>query len=141
MALRKSTIVKQAAEAVRRDDPADRLLVTLTALPGGSPWPHALVAGSFDAEQYFLTLTERSVLVHDIGFLNYRPRTLLHRIPRAEAADGFTDLRRRPLWSHFRLHLPGDAGPTRLNVRRAWRPELDRMAAALASERPVSAAR
>ncbi|WP_371495153.1 hypothetical protein OG871_07255 [Kitasatospora sp. NBC_00374] len=140
MALLKSTTVDQVAEAVRRADPTDRLVVTLAALPGGSPWTHALICGQFDIERYFLTLTERAVMVHDIKFLRHRPGRLLHRIPRAEAARGFTDLHRRMLWSYFRFHLPGEAQATRLNVRRAWRPELDRLAAALTAEQPAAPA-
>ncbi|MER8185048.1 hypothetical protein [Kitasatospora sp. NPDC094015] len=132
MALRKSSTVEQVAEAVRRADPDDRPVVTLAVLPGPSPWRSALMSGQFDAEEYFFTLTEHTVLLHRIEFLRHRPGAPAYALPRSEAVRRFVPGQRRTLWSWFRFRLPGEPAPTRMNVRRAWRPELDRLADALA---------
>ncbi|MFI6847828.1 hypothetical protein OG535_04510 [Kitasatospora sp. NBC_00085] len=127
MALRKSATVDQVTKAVARDLPTDRPVVTLGVLPGGNMYWPALIGGTFDDDRYFLTLTDRSLAFHDIEPIRFRPRRLVHVVPRAEASQRFGLIRLGVLWNRFGFVLPGDSAPTRMNVRRAWKTELDRL--------------
>ncbi|MEU8925480.1 hypothetical protein AB0D10_31875 [Kitasatospora sp. NPDC048545] len=131
MALRKSTMVKQVAEAVARDLPGEQPVATVGVLRGGSPYRYALI-GVFDNNDCFVTLTDRSLAFHDVDPIRVRPQGLAHRVPLPDVARRLVPLRRGLLWSHFGFVLPGDRNATRLNVCRAWYPELNRLLDALA---------
>ncbi|MFJ1709237.1 hypothetical protein [Kitasatospora sp. NPDC088346] len=122
-------------ETTRPADPTDRVVVTLTVAPGGTRWMSYLISGQSDPEGYVITVTERFMRIHRVTGLLYRPREPRHTISRPDAARRITGVRRGHPWSSFRFVLPGAAGePTRLNVRRHWRPELDRFTAVLAAD-------
>ncbi|GGO90189.1 hypothetical protein [Wenjunlia tyrosinilytica] len=130
MALRKSTILAQVAEKVLEAEPGSAPVVTVSVAVGSKPWVRALM-WDLDNDTYFITLTERLVLFHEINAMNYRAQKLKYAIPRAQAALSLSRVRRGFLFSSFHLLLPGEPHATRMDVRRAWRPDMDRFVAAL----------
>ncbi|MFI2188167.1 hypothetical protein [Streptomyces sioyaensis] len=127
MGLIKSTTVAQVAEAVWESDPLARPLVTLGVGSGRHPFLYAVLSGGIAAsDTFFVTLTDRSVLFHEVASAGYRPGKLRYTVEREEARTRIGTVRRRPLWSTFRFRFPGDAEAVWLNVQRAWRPEMDR---------------
>lgn len=132
MGLIKSTTVAQAAEAVRRSDPLARPVVTLGVGTGRHPFLHTMLSlGIADGDSFFVTLTDRSVLFHEVASAGYRPGKLRYDIEREQVRTRISEVRRRPLWSTFQFRFPGDAEAACLNVRRVWRPEMDRFLDAL----------
>ncbi|WP_433889763.1 hypothetical protein [Streptomyces sp. CA-111067] len=127
MAIRKSTMQEQVAQAIAQINPADRPIATIHTVTGPSPYLtnlFGLIAQAF-VKYYFVTVTEQAVVFHKAGRMSARPKELVAAIPRAEAAALVTDVRRGALWSSLRFQLPGEPKPTRLNVARYWRAELD----------------
>ncbi|CAG6398945.1 hypothetical protein NMG29_11445 [Streptomyces cocklensis] len=140
MAIRKSTMQEQVAEAIAQINPGDRPIATIHTVTGPSPWltnAIGLLAQAF-VKYYFVTVTEQAVVFHKAGRMSARPKELVVAIPRQEAAALISDVKRKPLWSSLKFQLPGEAKPTRLNVARYWRPELDQWVAA-ATGTPVAA--
>ncbi|MGP8302229.1 hypothetical protein ACTPOK_30780 [Streptomyces inhibens] len=136
MGLTKSTTVGQVAEAVRQSDPLARPVVTLAVGSGRHPLLTTLLSlGIGDADSFFVTLTDRSVLFHEVASTSYRPGKLRYAIEREQVRTRIGEFHRRPLWSIFQFRFPGDAEATWLNVRRAWRPEMDRFLDALHGDR------
>ncbi|MGW1840798.1 hypothetical protein [Streptomyces sp. NPDC002067] len=124
MAMLKSTMKQQVAEAVARAAPGDRALVTFQALTGPVPWLTGGLLGHLVATYYFVTLTDRAVVLHHQE-VSQRPTDIAYAIPREQAHALVTEARLRPLWSVVRLALPGAPAPVRLNVHRMWRAELE----------------
>jgi hypothetical protein len=127
MAIRKSTMQEQVAQAIAQINPGDRPIVTIHTVTGPSPWLMdnlGLLAQAF-VKYYFVTVTEQAVVFHKAGRMTARPKELVVAIPRHEAAGLVSNVKRRPLWSSMRFQLPGQDKPTRLNVGRYWRTELD----------------
>lgn len=127
MAIRKSTMQEQVAQAIREIEPTDRPVVTFHTITGPSPWlmNELGLIGQLFVKYYFVTLTEQVVVVHRASRVSNRPKELVHVIPLAEARDKVTDVNRNTLWSSLRFLFPGDEKPTRLNINRYWRSELD----------------
>ncbi|MDX6356105.1 MAG: hypothetical protein QOF98_3008 [Streptomyces sp.] len=140
MAIRKSTMQEQVVQAIAQINPADRPIVTFHTVTGPSPY---LVA-SFGAlaqlfvKYYFVTVTEQAVVFHKAGRMTSRPKELVAAIPRHEAAHLVSDVRRNTMWSSLRFQLPGQPKPTRLNVGRYWRAELDQWVPAVTGQ-PIAA--
>ena len=86
-----------------------------------------------------LNLVEQAVVFHKAGRMSARPKELVVAIPRQEAAALVSEVKRNPLWSSLKFQLPGEAKPTRLNVARYWRPELDQWVPAVTGA-PIAAA-
>ncbi|WP_354642963.1 hypothetical protein [Kitasatospora camelliae] len=126
MALRRSTTVEQIAQAVLAADPLDEPVVSFGVFPGRHPWLSTLAGTGFDADAWFVSLTERSVVFHEVEFFRYRPGKLAYSMPRADARKRLSGVRRRLLLTSFDIVLPLETEPTRLNVRWAWRSELNR---------------
>ncbi|GAB7028662.1 hypothetical protein AB0G35_23850 [Streptomyces sp. NPDC021749] len=136
MGLIKSTTVAQAAEAVRQSDPLARPVVTLGVGSGRHPFLSALLSGGIaDNDSFLVTLTDRSVLFHEVASTGYRPGKLRYAIEREQVHGRIGEVRRRPLWTTFRFRFPVDTEAVWLNVRRAWRPEMDRFLDALHEDR------
>ncbi|MFD8543789.1 hypothetical protein [Streptomyces sp. NPDC059649] len=132
MGLIKSTTVAQVAEAVGQSDPLARPVVTLGVGSGRHPFLSAMLSdGVGDSDSFFVTLTDRSVLFHEVQAARSRPGKLRYDIEREQVRTRIGEVRRGFLWSTFRFRFPGDTEATWLNVRRAWRPEMDRFLAAL----------
>ncbi|MEU9131533.1 hypothetical protein AB0D08_26075 [Kitasatospora sp. NPDC048540] len=136
MAIRKSTMQEQVAQAIAAIEPNDRPVVTFHTITGPSPWimNELGLIGQFFVKYYFVTLTERVVVVHRAGRLANKPKELVHVIPLEQARGLVGNVRRRTLWSSLRFSFPGDQKPTRLNVARYWRAELDQFVPALTGE-------
>lgn len=127
MAIRKSTMQEQVAQAIAQINPGDRPIVTIHVQTGPSPWLIAslgVIAQSF-VKYYFVTVTEQAVVFHKAGRMSARPKELVAAIPRQEAARLVSEVKRNAVWSSLKFQLPGEPMPTRLNVARYWRPELD----------------
>ncbi|MDT0320126.1 hypothetical protein [Streptomyces millisiae] len=127
MAILKATMRQQVAEAIARVNPADRPLVTVHGVTGPSPYLMSGLGliGQLFIDYYFVTITERAVVFHRASRASNRPKELAFVVDRAEAARRVSDGQRGSLWSSFRFHLPGKEKPTRINVGRQWRAELD----------------
>lgn len=142
MAVRKSTMQQQVAEAVAQAVPGDRALVTFYTISGMSPWLKQGMIGAiaaFTTKYYFVTLTEQYVVLHKASLWSARPQEVVLVVPRAEAAGLVSDVKLNVLWSKLRFQLPGNAKPTRLNVHRIWRAELDQFVAGLTPQQtPVA---
>ncbi|MEV4611948.1 hypothetical protein AB0K43_05015 [Kitasatospora sp. NPDC049258] len=136
MAIRKSTMQEQVAQAIAAIEPNDRPVVTFHTITGPSPWimNELGLIGQLFVKYYFVTLTERVVVVHRAGRLANRPKELVHVIPLEQARELVSDVRRRTLWSSLRFQFPGEPKPTRLNIARYWRAELDQFVPALTGE-------
>ncbi|MYS25118.1 hypothetical protein GA0115240_17462 [Streptomyces sp. DvalAA-14] len=140
MAIRKSTMQEQVAQAIAQINPGDTPIVTFHTVTGPSPWLMdnlGLLAQAF-VKYYFVTVTEQAVVFHRAGRMTSRPKELVAAIPRQEAAGLVSDVRRKALWSSLRFQLPGEAKPTRLNVGRYWRAELDQWVSAVTGQ-PIAA--
>jgi hypothetical protein len=128
MAVRKATMKKQLTEAVSQANPGDRVHGTMVAVTGPSPWLIGLLGlvGQLIIKYYFVTVTDQAVLFHRLNRYTGRPRELAHAFPRTRF-PGVSDVQLNPLWSWFRIVLPGESGPTRMNVARQWKPELEQL--------------
>ncbi|MFB7668638.1 hypothetical protein ACFC1R_32755 [Kitasatospora sp. NPDC056138] len=135
MALRKATMVRQVEEAVRLIDPADPPITTFGVFLGRNPWVTSVLFDGVVCDSYLVTATARAVHVHDVEVLRHRPGRLVHTLGRPDAVQRIAGVRHHLLWSSFRFLLPGDTEPAPMNVRRVWRPELDRFTAVLAGTR------
>jgi hypothetical protein len=133
MSRRKVTMQGQIAQAIQQVNPYDRVITTLYAIEGPSPWLTAVVSqgligaliGQLFVNYYFVTVTEQAVVFHRADRLLGRPKEMVMAFPRQQAAMSISDYRRNAVWSSFRFHLPGQEKPSRINVHRQWRPELD----------------
>ncbi|MFR9722864.1 hypothetical protein ACL02R_05745 [Streptomyces sp. MS19] len=128
MAIRwdKERVRAQAAEEIARSDPGERALVTFHAFGAWRPWKVLDAVNHLLSRDCFVTLTERTVVVHDTGgFRRPGPRKRRWTLPRD---GGFLveDSGRGSLASHVRLRLPDGAGPLHCDVAHFWQPELDR---------------
>ncbi len=128
MAVRKATMKQQLMEAVSQANPADRVHGTVVSITGPSPWLIGLLGlfGQLIIKYYFVTVTDQAVLFHGMNRMTGRPKEIVHAIPRAQF-PGVHDVQLNPLWSWFRTVLPGEAAPTRLNVHRQWKSELEQL--------------
>jgi len=133
MAIRKSTMQEQVAEAIAAIEPSDRPVVTFHTVTGPSPWLMSQLGliGQLFVKYYFVTLTERVVVVHHASRMSNRPKELAFVIPLEQARGLVTQVDRGTLWSSLRFQFPGEEKPTRLNIGRYWRAELDQFVPAL----------
>jgi hypothetical protein len=133
VALRKETMKKQVNEAIAKDTPSERPVVTIYAVAGPSPILLGLLAPlclitaiwALLVKHYFITITEESVLIRRVNKYAGRPRKLVLTVPRGEVAALVRDGERGSLWSYFHFQFPDKPEPTRFNVGRQWRSELD----------------
>jgi hypothetical protein len=139
MAVRKSTMVGQVAESISAMAPDDRQIATFHCVSGPSPYVSGLfgMVGQAFIKYYFVTLTEQAVLFHRAGKASNRPKDLIVAIPRAEAAGLIGEAKIKATWSSVVFQLPGKSKPTRLNVGRNFRSELEQFVQALTGA-PVS---
>ncbi|WAL74226.1 hypothetical protein OU787_23650 [Kitasatospora sp. YST-16] len=127
MAIRKSTMQEQVAAAIAAIEPNDRPVTTFHTVTGPSPWltQQFGLIGQLFVKYYFVTLTHRVVVIHRASRVSNRPLDLLHVIPLDQARASISDVRRNTLWSSLRFQIPGEPQPTRLNIHRYWRTEMD----------------
>lgn len=133
MAMRKETMTRQVVQAVAKDAPGERPLVTIYAVSGPSPFTLAALSlvcligaiWMLFVTYYFITVTERAVLFHRMNRFTGRPRRLVLAVPRDQVAALVRDGGRGSVWNHFHFRFSDRPEPTRLNVPRQWRSELD----------------
>ena len=128
MAIVKSTIQQQVADAIAAIEPNDRPVATIQTITGPSPWLTNGVLGLIGqlmVKYYFVTLTHRVVVIHRTSRISNRPQEVLYVIPLDQARASLSDVRRNTLWSSLRFQLPNEPKPTRMNIHRVWRAEMD----------------
>ncbi|QGV80182.1 hypothetical protein [Streptomyces ficellus] len=137
MAIKKATIQQQVAQALAQVNPADRPVVTIQAIAGPSVWLMSMLGliGQAFLTYYFITLTEQAVVVHKASRWSNRPQEVAFALPPAQVGAMISDVRRNTLWSSFRVLLPGQPKPTRMNVHRIWRGEMDHLLGLLTGQR------
>ncbi|MER5464809.1 MULTISPECIES: hypothetical protein [unclassified Streptomyces] len=129
MAIKKATIQQQVAAAITQANPADRPIVTIQAIAGPSVWLMSMLGliGQAFLTYYFITVTEQAVVVHKAGRMSNRPQEIAFALQPAEVVGMIGDVKRNTIWSSFRFQLPGQPQPTRMNVHRIWRSEMDHL--------------
>lgn len=129
MAFKRAMIQQQVAAAIAQANPTDRPIVTIQAVAGPSVWLMnmlGLIGQSF-LTYYFITVTEQAVVVHRASRMSNRPQEITFAIPSAQAGGMVGEIKRNAIWSSFRFQFPGQPQPTRMNVHRIWRNEMDHL--------------
>lgn len=138
MAVRKAKIQEQLIKKFNEvAPPGEQVNVFFEALTGPSPWLVAFLSEiplvglivALVRNIYFVALTNTSVVVVGASKISNRPTKLIAAEHFAEAK--FSNLNIAPVWSKVYYQLPGQAKPTRLNVHRKWRTELDALVRAV----------
>jgi hypothetical protein len=134
MADRKTARQQEVAQSIYQANPSDRVITTMHAIAGPSPWLMAVLAqggligaliGQLFMDYYYVTLTDQAVVFHRASSITGRPKELQTAIPRLPAAHSLSDFRRNTVWSCFWFQFPDRQKPTRINVHRKYRAELD----------------
>lgn len=129
MAIKKATIQQQVAAAIAQANPADRPIVTIQAIAGPSVWLMSMLGliGQAFLTYYFITVTEQAVVIHKAARMSNRPQEIAFALTPAEVTGMVGEIQRNTVWSSFRFQLPGQPQPTRMNVHRIWRAEMDQL--------------
>ncbi|QKW21959.1 hypothetical protein HUT16_25475 [Kitasatospora sp. NA04385] len=141
MAIVKSTIQQQVTESIAAIEPNDRPIAIIQTITGPSPWlTNGILGliGQLMVKYYFVTLTHRVVVIHRTSRISNRPQEVLYVIPLDQARASISDVRRNTLWSSLRFQLPNEPKPTRLNVHRMWRAEMDTFVGTLLGGGPAA---
>lgn len=137
MAIRRA---KQKAQVIEKlsqmAPPGEQFLACVHCETGPSPWLNALfdevpLVGAiiaFTRKFYFLTLTNTSVVVNSASRWTNRPGDVVASFHRDQFP--ITSAKRGKVWSVLFVQFQGQAKPTRLNVHRYWRNEMDQLLAA-----------
>ena len=132
MAIRRST---QKAQVIARlaqvAPPGEQFVACVHCETGPSPWwgilldeiPFVGMVVQLMRRFYFVTLTNTSVVINSANRFTNRPGEIVAAFPRN--ALPISRLKRAAVWSSLYLQFPGETKPTRLNVDRYWRTELD----------------
>lgn len=138
MAVRKAKIQQQLVQKFAEVAPAgEQVGVFFEAITGPSPWlvsllseiPFVGLVMAFVRQVYYVALTNTSVVVVGANKFTNRPTNLIAAEPFAVAK--FSNLNIATVWSKVYYQMPGEAKPTRLNVHRRWRNELDALVRAV----------
>lgn len=146
MAIRRAKQKQQVIEKLTASAPAgETFIATVHCETGPSPWLNAIfdeipLVGLIIAltrQQYFLTLTNTSVVVNTANRFTNRPGEVVAAFPRN--AIPASNVKRATVWSRMYLQFPDRPKATRLNIHRYWRGEFDQLIAALpAAAQPVA---
>lgn len=143
MAIRRAKQKQQVIEKLSAMAPAgETFIATVHCETGPSPWLNAIfdeipVVGlvvALSRQQYFVTLTNTSVVVNTANRFTNRPGEVVAAFPRH--AVPVKDVNRAAVWSKMHLLFPGKDKHTRLNVHRYWRNEFDQLIAAVPAAAP-----
>jgi hypothetical protein len=137
MAIRRATMKAQVVEKLAASAPAgEQFIACVHSETGPSPYLNAVfdevpflgLVVALSRKMYFFTLTNTSVIVNSANRWTNRPGDVVVVWPR----DQFpvSNYNRGAVWSKFFVQFPGGSKPTRLNVHRYWRAELDQLAEA-----------
>ncbi|QMU75205.1 hypothetical protein GXW83_04970 [Streptacidiphilus sp. PB12-B1b] len=138
MAIRRAKQKQQVIEKLSQSaPPGETFIACVHVETGPSPWLNAIfdeigplgLIVAFTRKFYFLTLTNTSVVVNSASRWTNRPGEVVAVYPRHELP--VSKVNRAMVWSRLHLHLPNRPKPTRLNVHRYWRDELDQLLAVL----------
>lgn len=137
MAIRRA---KQKAQVIAKlsasAPPGEQFIACVHTETGPSPWLNAVLDEvpfvglimALTRKFYFFTLTNTSVVVNAANRFTNRPGDVVATFPRNNfPVSGYN---RAAVWSKFYVQFPSRSKPTRLNVHRYWRGELDQLAAA-----------
>jgi len=137
MAIRRATQKQQVIEKLASvAPPGEHFIACVHTETGPSPWLNAVfdripflgLVVALSRHYYFFTLTNTSVVVNSASRWTNRPGDVVVSFSRTEFP--VTKYNRAAVWSKFYVHFPNAHKPTRLNVHRFWRNELDQLAAA-----------
>lgn len=137
MAIRRAKQKQQVMEKLAQQAPAgEQFIACVHTETGPSPWLGALldeipVVGlvvQLSRKFYFFTLTNTSVVVNSASRFTNRPGEVVAVFPRNNVP--VSNFNRAAVWSKFYIQFPGQNKPTRLNIHRYWRQELDQLAQA-----------
>jgi len=137
MAIRRAKQKQQVMEKLAAQAPAgEQFIACVHTETGPSPWLGALldeipVVGlvvQLSRKFYFFTLTNTSVVVNSANRFTNRPGDVVAVFPRNNFP--VSNFNRAAVWSKFYIQFPGQNKPTRLNIHRYWRQELDQLAQA-----------
>jgi hypothetical protein len=137
MAIRRAKQKQQVIAKLSAQAPAgEQFIACVHAETGPSPWLNGLfdevpflgLIVALSRKYYFFTLTNTSVVLNYASPWTNRPGDVVAVFPRHEFP--VTNFNRAAVWSKFYLQFPNRPKPTRLNVHRYWRGELDQLAAA-----------
>ncbi len=141
MAIRRANQKAQVIERLSASaPPGETFIACVHGETGPSPWLNALfdeipavgLVVALTRRFYFFTLTNTSVVVNSASRFTNRPGEIVAVFPRAQFP--VSRYNRAAMWSKFYLQLPGSSKPSRINVHRYWRNELDALAAAFPPE-------
>jgi hypothetical protein len=147
VAIRRAKQKQQVIEKLSAQAPAgETFIATVHCETGPSPWLNALfdeipllgLVIALSRQQYFVTVTNTSIVVNSANRFTNRPGEIVAAFPRHQAPIG--NVKRAAVWSKMHLHFPGKGKPTRLNVHRYWRGEFDQLLAAVPQAQPAAAA-
>jgi hypothetical protein len=137
MAIRRAKQKQQVMEKLAQQAPAgEQFIACVHTETGPSPWLGALldeipIVGlvvQLSRKFYFFTLTNTSVVVNAANRFTNRPGEVVAVFPRHQFP--VSNFNRAAVWSKFYIQFPGQDKPTRLNIHRYWRQELDQLAQA-----------
>lgn len=137
VAIRRAKQKQQVIQKLSASAPAgETFIACVHGETGPSPWLNGLfdevpflgLVVALTRSYYFFTLTNTSVVVNSANRFTNRPGDIVAAFPRAEVP--VTRYKRGVVWSRFYVQLPGRPRPTRINVHRYWRAELDQLAGA-----------
>ena len=146
MAIRRAKQKAQVMEKLASIAPAgEQFMACVHAETGPSPWLNSLfdeipgvgLVVALSRKQYFFTLTNTSVIVNAANRFTNRPGDVVAVFQR----DNFpvSKYKRAAVWSRFYLQFPNGGKPSRLNIHRFWRAELDQLAQAFPASEQASA--
>jgi hypothetical protein len=126
--------------------PGETFLASVHCETGPSPWFNALfdevpllgLIVALTRKFYFFTVTSQHVVLNSANRFTNRPGDVLGSWPR----DAFpvTRIKRGRVWSSMYVEFAGAAKPTRINVHRYWRSELDTLLTAVGATADASTA-
>ena len=141
MAIRRARQKAQVIEKLSANAPAgETFIACVHGETGPSPWLNAVfdqipfldLIVALTRSFYFFTLTNTSVVVNSANRFTNRPGEIVAVFARTGLP--VSAYNRGAIWSKFYVQLPGSGRPTRINVHRYWRNELEALAAAFPAE-------
>jgi len=138
MAFRRSTQKAQViAQLQQIAPPGEQFLACVHCETGPSPWlgilfdeiPFLGFIVQMMRRFYFITVTSSHVVMNSASRYTNRPGPVIYSFPRDQFP--LVTAKRASMWSSLYVQLPNQPKPTRLNVARYWRVELDQMMASL----------
>ncbi|WP_042376489.1 hypothetical protein [Streptacidiphilus melanogenes] len=138
MAIRRAKQKQQVIEKLSQvAPPGETFMACVHVETGPSPWLNAIfdeiplvgMIVAFTRRFYFLTLTNTSIVVNSASRWTNRPGEVVAAFPRQ--AFPVSRINRATVWSSMYVEMTPGAKPTRLNIHRYWRDELDQLLSAL----------